>query len=327
MAVRLLRRGACIAFPTETVYGLGANGLDANAVAKIFAAKGRPANNPLILHIYDLAQAEQLWTELPETAKKLATLFWPGPLTLVYTAATVVPEIVRANLPTVALRIPDHEIALALLRAAKLPIAAPSANSSGKPSPTCAAHVWEDLQGKIPLILDGDAASCRIGVESTVLSLCGEVPTLLRPGAITREMIEAAIGEIRCSPALLQPLQAAEAAESPGLLHRHYAPNCRVKVIVGDAVRAAQRICELYEQANKRCHIAATEENAPLYAGKKYTVLGSRAKPETLCAKLFSLLREVDCDLLLMEGIEAEGTGLAYMNRVLRAAGFDVEYI
>ncbi|MCL2672589.1 MAG: L-threonylcarbamoyladenylate synthase [Clostridiales bacterium] len=324
-AAALLRAGECVAFPTETVYGLGANGLDEGAVAKIFAAKGRPNDNPLILHIHDFAQAEQLWTDIPETAKQLAAVFWPGPLTLIYTAAPCVPAIVRANLPTVALRMPDNEIALHMLRAAGLPIAAPSANSSGSPSPTSAAHVMDDLNGRIPLILDGGA--CHIGIESTILSLCTAPPTLLRPGAITREMIEAVIGEIGLSPALLSPLQQGETPQSPGQKHRHYAPNCKVKVISGEPSAVAARICELYEQSGQRCHIAATAENAPHYTGKQYTTLGSRGNPATLCANLFSLLRAADCDLLLMEGIDTSGAGLAYMNRVLRAAGFDGERV
>ena len=323
---KLIQAGELVAFPTETVYGLGANGLSGEAVAKIFAAKGRPADNPLIEHIAKKSDVRQLWSRMPKQAQILMDTFWPGPLTLVAPKSDIVPDEVTAGLNTVAVRLPQNKTARALIAKAGVPIAAPSANRSGKPSPTTAQHVLDDLGGRIPLIIDG--GPCKYGVESTVLSLVGE-PTILRPGAITREMLAALIGEVRVSESILNPMKAGEVAASPGMKYQHYAPNAEVVVVLGTPEQAAKRINTLFREAEaegKSVEIAATKQTKQFYRDKRNTVLGDRDEPETLCANLFSALREMDtrAELILAEGIPAEDEGLAYMNRLLRAAGFRV---
>ena len=325
----ILRSGGLVAFPTETVYGLGANGLDGAAVDRIFEAKGRPNDNPLILHVAEKADAFRLWAAEPPFARVLMDTFWPGPLTLIYYRSDIVPDQVTAGLDTVAVRLPDNEAARALIAAAGMPVAAPSANLSGKPSPTTAAHVLQDMDGRIPLVLDG--GPCRYGVESTVLSLVG-TPTILRPGAVTPEMLAAVLGEVALSPSILKPLAAGEKAASPGMKYKHYAPNAQVLVVVGEAQAAAARLSALYDEyaaAGQRVRIAATEEALPFYGHRRCALLGTRKDPTTLCSRLFALLRELDeeADVILAEGVGTEGTGLAFMNRLLRSAGFRVEYL
>ncbi|MDR0840123.1 MAG: threonylcarbamoyl-AMP synthase [Christensenellaceae bacterium] len=328
LAGQVLRAGGLVAFPTETVYGLGADGLNEEAVLRIFEAKGRPGDNPLILHVARKSDAKDLWTRVPEKARQLMDAFWPGPLTLVYDRAACVPDAVTAGLGTVAVRMPSHKTALALLRAAGVPVAAPSANLSGKPSPTTAAHVKRDLDGKIDVILDG--GPCEVGVESTVLSLLGQ-PTILRPGGITREMIEAVIGAVALSPAILSPLKEGEAAASPGMKYKHYAPQAEVRIAPPGSPRAiASSICAAYDvagRAGKRCVIFATEQTRGFYCNREYAIIGDRKNPSTLCANLFAALRSYDdgaADLILCEPLDESDMGLAYMNRLLRAAGFAV---
>lgn len=323
---KLIQAGELVAFPTETVYGLGADGLNGEAVAKIFAAKGRPADNPLILHIAKKSDVRRLWSRIPKQASILMDTFWPGPLTLVAPKSDLIPDEVTAGLDTVAVRLPQNKTARALIAKAGVPIAAPSANRSGRPSPTTAQHVLDDLGGRIPLILDG--GSCHYGVESTVLSLVSE-PTILRPGAITREMLSALIGEVRVSASILSPMKEDEIAASPGMKYQHYAPLAEVVVVLGAPQQAAKRINALYRAAEaegRSVEIAATEQTKQFYRGMRHIVLGDRNAPETLCANLFSALREMDsrAELILAEGIAAEDEGLAYMNRLLRAAGFVV---
>lgn len=323
---KLIQAGELVAFPTQTVYGLGANGLNGEAVAKIFAAKGRPADNPLIEHIAKKSDVRELWRRMPKQAQILMDTFWPGPLTLVGPKSDIVPEAVTAGLDTVAVRMPQNKTARALIAKAGVPIAAPSANRSGRPSPTTAQHVLDDMDGRIPLILDG--GPCKYGVESTVLSLVGE-PTILRPGAITREMLSALIGEVHVSESILKPMKDGEIAASPGMKYQHYAPNAAVVVVLGSPEQAAKRINMLYREAEaqgKIPEIAATEQTRSFFRGKRSLVLGDRNEQITLCANLFSALREMDTrsDYILAEGIPAEDEGLAYMNRLLRAAGFQV---
>jgi len=323
---RLIQEGELVAFPTETVYGLGADGLNGAAVAKIFIAKGRPSDNPIIEHVAKKSDVRQLWRRMPKQAQILMDTFWPGPLTLIAPKSDCVPDEVTAGLDTVAVRMPQNKTARALISKSGVPIAAPSANRSGRPSPTTAQHVLDDLNGRIPLILDG--GPCKYGVESTVLSLVGE-PTILRPGAITREMLAALIGEVHVSESILKPMKNGETAASPGMKYQHYAPNAEVIVVLGSPEQAAKRINALYRAAEaegKKPEIAATEQTNQYYKGKRHIVLGNRNEPETLCASLFSALREMDtrADLILAEGISAEDEGLAYMNRLLRAAGFHV---
>ncbi len=321
---QLLRSGELVAFPTETVYGLGANGLDANAVKKIFEAKGRPSDNPLILHVSRKNDVRKLWDTVPELARQLMDAFWPGPLTLVYTKSDIVPDIVTAGLDTVAVRMPEHKTARALIHAAGVPIAAPSANLSGRPSPTTAKHVLDDMRGKIPLILDGGA--CEYGLESTVLKI-GSPCTILRPGAVTQSMLEAIVGPIKLHKSLLQPLGSGEDAPSPGMKYKHYAPAAEVVVVTGKPERIAKRIAMLYESytfSGKTCVILATEQTQHFYRGKEYVIIGDRERPKSLCESLFSVLREqgAKADVLLCEEVPAEEAGLAFMNRLLRAAGF-----
>ena len=326
VAGRVIRSGGLVVFPTETVYGLGANGLDGEAVLRIFEAKGRPADNPLILHIAKKSDAKPLWRHVPDTARRLMDEFWPGPLTLIYLKSDIVPDEVTAGLDTVAVRMPEHRTALALIRAAGVPIAAPSANLSGKPSPTRIEHVLEDMDGRADVIIDG--GPCAVGVESTVLSLVG-APTILRPGGVTREMLEAVIGPVRVANAVLHPLGENETAASPGMKYRHYAPDCEVVVAEGSPRSAAAIINREYARAEldgKNCVIFATEQTKSYYKGKKYVIIGDRDMPGTLCASLFAALRDdsegVDC--IFAEAVPAEKQGLAYMNRLLRASGFTV---
>lgn len=329
IGAELIQNGELVAFPTETVYGLGANGLDGEAVNRIFEAKGRPNDNPLILHIAKKSDVKDLWAHVPKIANTLMDTFWPGPLTMIFNKADEVPYEVTAGLETVAIRMPSDKTARLLIQKAGVPIAAPSANRSGRPSPTTAKHVLDDMDGRIPLILDG--GPCRYGVESTVLSLVGE-PTILRPGAITREMLEAVIGPVRLAPSILEPLGAREVAASPGMKYKHYAPDADVHVVEGEPKAAAKRIRSLYyeyESEGKRVAILGTDQTMPSYRNLTAYSLGDRAEPETLCANLFTLLRDVgsENDVILAEGVDTRETGLAFMNRLLRAAGFQRETV
>ena len=325
----LIQNGELVAFPTETVYGLGANGMDGEAVNRIFEAKGRPTDNPLILHVAKKSDVKLLWAHVPKLANTLMDTFWPGPLTLIFNKADEVPYEVTAGLETVAVRMPSDRTARLLIQKSGVPIAAPSANRSGRPSPTTAQHVLADMDGRIPLILDG--GPCRYGVESTVLSLVGE-PTVLRPGAITREMLEAVIGPVRLAPSILNPLGEREVAASPGMKYKHYAPDAEVHVVEGEPKPAAKRIRALYyeyEAEGRTVAILGTEQTIASYRNLNAYSLGDREEPETLCANLFRLLRDVGahCDVILAEGIDTKETGLAFMNRLLRAAGFSRESV
>lgn len=325
-AGRVIRSGGLVAFPTETVYGLGANGLDGEAVERIFEAKGRPADNPLILHVAKKSDVKDLWRHVPDDAKRLMDAFWPGPLTLIFVKSDIVPDEVTAGLDTVAVRMPEHKTALALIRAAGVPIAAPSANLSGRPSPTTAEHVLQDMDGRIDVVLDGGA--CTVGVESTVLTLVGK-PTILRPGGITREMLEQVIGPVEVSPAVLRPLKEGEVAASPGMKHKHYAPDAEVIVAIGSSRRIASIICreyEIEEAMGKSCVVLGTEQTRSCYHGMNCDIIGDRDEPASLCRELFAALRRWSgkVDVIFAEGVEETDQGLAYMNRLLRAAGFTV---
>lgn len=324
LGASIIREGGLVAFPTETVYGLGANGLDGEAVNRIFEAKGRPNDNPLILHIAKKNELKKLWAHIPDRAYPLIDTFWPGPLTLIFHKADIVPYEVTAGLETVAVRMPSDKTARALISKAGVPIAAPSANRSGKPSPTTAAHVLEDMDGRIPLILDG--GPCQYGVESTVLTLTGE-PTILRPGAVTKEMLEAVIGPVRLAPSILKPLGEREVAASPGMKYKHYAPDAQVIVIDGtpeDTAKCALSLYYDYLEQGKRVEILASKQTYFRYRGVDATEIGDREHPVTMCANLFRELRDIGhtCDIILAEGIETSDEGLAYMNRLLRASGF-----
>ena len=326
-AAALIRAGELVAFPTETVYGLGADGLNREAVAKIFQAKGRPGDNPLILHISALDQiAPLIACELSPIAKKMADAFWPGPLTMIFPKSARVPENVSAGLSTVAIRFPAHPDAQRLIAAAETPIAAPSANRSGKPSPTNANHVFEDMDGRIPLILDG--GECFVGVESTVVDMTGPVPHILRPGGITAEQIAQVAGASEVDSAVMRPLAEGEKPRSPGMAHRHYAPNGQLTVFTGDSDRVIQRIQSEYDCAKangSRPLILSMEAHVASYGDRRIESLG--ADETAMAHRLFALLRDADhmeADVLFAEGVEAKGVGLAVMNRLGRAAAFHI---
>ena len=325
-AARLLRDGELVAFPTETVYGLGANAMDADAVRSIFAAKGRPADNPLIVHIHERGQLEPL-CEIPPRAEKLMEAFWPGPLTMLFPRKPAVPDVVTAGLPTVAIRMPSHPAAAALLKRCDLPIAAPSANRSGRPSPTTAAHVMEDMDGIIPLIVDG--GSCEVGLESTVLDLCHGAPCILRPGGITREMLEGALGErVELAGSILRPLQPGETALSPGMRYKHYAPKGTVTLVEGPEERVVKKLREMVREAReegKRACALCFSEHVEALADCDPHDLGPRMDEREIAHRLFDVLRELDeegMEAAFSEVVPPEGVGLAVMNRLGRAAAF-----
>ena len=323
---RIIKEGGLVVFPTETVYGLGANGLNSEAVLKIFAAKGRPADNPLILHIAKKSELKPLWSHVPDNARILADTFWPGPLTMIFNRSSIVPDEVTAGLDTVAVRMPLNKTARALINAAGVPIAAPSANLSGKPSPTTAEHVRQDMDGRVDLIIDG--GPCKYGLESTVVSLIGR-PTILRPGAVTKEMLEAVIGPVDVAHAVLSPLREGETAASPGMKYRHYAPDADVVVAEGREREIAAKICREYdarEAAGEDCIIFATKQTQPFYRGRNCVIIGDRTEPETLGASLFYSICEYggSDEFIFAEALPNDDMGLAYMNRLLRSAGFNI---
>lgn len=324
-ASKLLAEGQLVAFPTETVYGLGANALNAQAVLNIFAAKGRPADNPLIVHIWNREQLAGI-CEVPKIAEKLMDAFWPGPLTMLMPRKSTISDAVTAGLSTVAVRMPSHPVAAALLKQCNLPIAAPSANRSGKPSPTTAAHVLEDMQGIIPLIIDG--GSCDVGVESTVLDICNGTPCILRPGGVTKDMLEKVVGEVRVAGSVLRPLQAGEKALSPGMRYKHYSPDGQVTLVEGEEQQVVAALAKLYQHASAAGHrtsvMCFTEHMDALKDCHPHDI-GSRDKPEEVAHRLFDTLRRMDeekMEAIFSEVVPPEGMGLAVMNRLGRAAAF-----
>ncbi|MFH1774108.1 MAG: L-threonylcarbamoyladenylate synthase [Methanobacteriota archaeon] len=308
-AAGIIRRGGLVAFPTETVYGLGANALDVEAVEKIFEVKGRPLDNPVIVHIAKKEELKKLAKEVPEKAKILAERFWPGPLTLILKKSEVLPGVTTAGLDTVAIRMPDNKTALGLISASGVPIAAPSANISGRPSPTSAKHVMQDLKGKIDAVIDGGAAN--IGLESTVLDLTASVPAILRPGGVTFEELKRALGKVeKQSIPLGKP-------RSPGMKYRHYAP--KAELILLDAEKIPEIVRKL---SGKKIGILATRENARMYSGI-VEVVGSRKNLREVARNLFNALRKLDeegVDVIISENFEEKGIGLAIMNRLKKAA-------
>lgn len=321
LAADLFRRGEVVGFPTETVYGLGANALDADAVRRIFAAKERPADNPLIVHVAERSQLAGI-CEVTPMAEKLMEAFWPGPLTLLLPKTVKVPDVTTAGLPSVAVRCPSHPVAHALLAKCGLPIAAPSANRSGRPSPTTAAHVFEDMNGRIPLILDGGA--CQVGVESTVIDALGEEPVILRPGAVTQEMVAAVLGACAVDERVMRPLAEGEAAPSPGMKHRHYAPKAQMTVLVGDDDKVFRELCARYDAHENACILAHTDMLSKL-SGRRAFDLG--ATPEETAHLLFQRLREMDdlrVSYIVAQGWRGTQVELAVMNRMARAAAFDI---
>lgn len=323
-ASRLLQEGCLVAFPTETVYGLGADALNPRAVERIFQVKGRPPDNPLIIHLAGLDQAEQLAAEMPERARKLAENFWPGPLTLVLPKQDRVPAITTAGLSSVALRIPSHPLALKLIRASGLPIAAPSANISGRPSPTTAAHVMEDLAGYIEAVLDG--GPCAIGVESTVLSLLSRPPVLLRPGGITQEQLEETLKARVIDGTVYSPSNEEKGPLSPGLKYRHYATKAPLYLVEGQGEGQKKQLLGLYEGfvvQGRKVGMLVARESGDLFPRAVVEPLGSRDNPLSAAAQLFQALRRLDTrgvDVIVAEGLEDRDIGKAVMNRLRKAA-------
>ena len=303
-AADIIKNGGLVAFPTETVYGLGANALDEAACAKVYAVKGRPSDNPLIMHISDNMTLEGIVKNVSPEATKLMNAFWPGSLTIIF----------QSNVPrgtysdTVALRMPKNLMARLLIHLAEVPIAAPSANLSGRPSPTTAAHVLEDLGGKIDMILDG--GPCEVGLESTVIDCSGHTPTILRPGAVTREMIEKLIGSVD----LISEVAADEAPKSPGMKYRHYAPQAKLTIVTGETIKARAKLEELAKAAEgKKVKIMTVEDMG--------------GNHQAIAANLFDMLRRCDeegLEEVFVEAVDEEGLGVAIMNRLKKAASYNI---
>lgn len=321
-AAKFLQNGELVALPTETVYGLGANGLDPDAVAKIFITKGRPQDNPLILHIADPMQMDLFCKDIPESAYRLAENFWPGPLTMVLPAKDIVPKCTTAGLPTVAVRCPDCEITRRIIRQANVPVAAPSANISGKPSTTTAQHVYDDHQGKIPLIVDG--GPCRVGVESTIVDLTEVRPRLLRPGGITPELLLEVLGDLVIDKAVTAQIDKDAVVKAPGMKYRHYAPQCQVLIVSGSREKAAEYIKQHYQEGDR---VLCFEEELPLYENCEPLAYGKEADLESLSAGLFAALRILDDpEVKKVYARCPEGGGIAYavQNRLKKAAAFQI---
>ena len=321
-AAQIIKNGGLVAIPTETVYGLAADGLNPEAVAKIFQAKGRPQDNPLILHITGPEQIELFCHHVPEVAFRLAETFWPGPLTMVLPARDTVPKCTTAGLPTVAVRCPDSSITREIIRLAGCPIAAPSANISGKPSTTTAEHVLHDHNGKIDAIVDGGA--CRVGLESTIVDLTEERPRLLRPGGITPEQLIEVLGDLVVDKAVTAQLARDEVAKAPGMKYRHYAPDCQVVIVSGSREKAAAYIHAHYQAGDR---VLCFEEELPLYADCAPLAYGKEADASTLSAGLFAALRTLDDPSITRIYARCPvGGGIAYavQNRLKKAAAFQI---
>lgn len=327
-AAAFIRAGELVAFPTETVYGLGADALRPEASAKIYEAKGRPSDNPLIVHIADFGQLAQIAGELPPLAKILADAFWPGPLTMVVWKNERVPLETTGGLSTVAVRMPDHPVALRLIEESGCMIAAPSANISGRPSPTEAGHVALDMDGKIPLILDGGAVG--IGIESTIIDLTEETPLILRPGYITKEMLERALGqEARTDPAITGVGDCGR-PKAPGMRYKHYAPKAELVLVEGESeavVAHINRLSKEHMAAGQRVGVIATDETLAAYTSNDAVSIGARADEDAIARQLYRILREFDArsvDIIYSESFATPRIGQAIMNRLLKAAGHQV---
>ena len=335
-ACDLIRAGELVAFPTETVYGLGADALHPEASKKIYAAKGRPSDNPLIVHISKFEDLVSIAREVPPQAKKLADAFWPGPLTMIFPKSDIVPYGTTGGLDTVAIRMPSDPIANRMIALAGIPIAAPSANTSGRPSPTTAEHVYQDMNGKIEMILDGGAVG--IGVESTIVDVSGPVPMLLRPGAITIEMLRETVGQVEIDPAIQGPMAANVKPKAPGMKYRHYAPkaelvlveekNPETKEVISDRViEEINLLAKSRLDQGQKVGIICTEETRDCYPQGMVRSLGFRSRPETIAHNLFAVLREFDdlgVDYIYSESFPKDHLGQAIMNRLTKAAGYHI---
>lgn len=320
LAAEIIKSGELVAIPTETVYGLGADGLNPKAVAKIFAAKGRPQDNPLILHVAEPADMEKFCHSIPESAYVLAEKFWPGPLTMVLPAQDCVPKCTTAGLPTVAVRCPDNAVTREIIRLAGVPIAAPSANLSGKPSTTNAQHVLHDHDGNIAAIVDG--GPCRVGVESTIIDLSDDRPRLLRPGGITLEALQEVLGDIIIDKAVTGSIEKDTVVKAPGMKYRHYAPECSVIIVDGSTEAAARYIGEHFQPGNR---VLCFEEELTAFDSFAPIAYGKETDADSLMAGLFAALRELDdpaIGTVFARCPTGSGKALAVQNRLLKAAGF-----
>lgn len=328
-AIEILRAGGLVAFPTETVYGLGADALDEKAAKKIYEAKGRPSDNPLIVHIADVKALEDLAVDIPEAAYALAEAYWPGPLTMILKKSKKVPYGTTGGMDTVAIRMPSHPLARKLIAESGLYIAAPSANSSGKPSPTLAKHVVHDLSGRIDMVLDGGKAV--LGLESTIVDLSTERPCILRPGYITKSMLEDVIGPVDYDKVvLMKEADASVKPKAPGMKYKHYAPAGDVTIYEGETDLVVQRINEEAKKAEKEgktVGIIATEETMQQYETGTVKSVGTRKDDETIASSLYAVLREFDQDqtqVILSESFYDEQLGQAIMNRLVKASGYKI---
>ncbi|WP_461207572.1 L-threonylcarbamoyladenylate synthase [Clostridium sp. DL1XJH146] len=326
-ASTVIKNGGIVVFPTETVYGLGANALDEIAVKKIFEAKGRPQDNPLIIHVCD-KNIDKFVLNIPNVAKILIDNFWPGPLTIILQKSERVPYTTSAGLETVGVRMPSNNIARELIKGAKVPIAAPSANISGRPSPTNVERCIEDLNGKVEYILGGEIS--KFGLESTIIDCTVDPPCVLRPGAITLDMLHKFDDRIYIDPAIMEKLGDSVKPKAPGMKYRHYAPKAPLKIVLGSqdrVVEAINRMTKEYSNDKIKVGVLATDETIDLYEEVIVKSLGSKASLNDIGQNLFELLRsfdEEDVEIILSEGFEEEGIGLAIMNRLKKAAGFDI---
>ena len=327
-AAQIIKKGGLVAFPTETVYGLGGDAFDADAARKIYAAKGRPSDNPLIVHIAHVEELKDLSDNIPKMAYRVADKFWPGPLTMIVQKNDRVPSTVTGGLDTVAVRLPSNETARRFIELSGTYIAAPSANLSGRPSPTKASHVTEDLAGRIDMIIDG--GDIEIGLESTIVDLTGEVPVILRPGYVTFEMLEETVGKVRLDKALMTGVKGNVKPKAPGMKYRHYAPKAELTIIEGSPEKTVARIEELVKEAERKgqkAGIMLSEENFDKICSDYKLCLGSSSDENEIARNLFACLRkfdDMDIDVIFSEGFSEEGIGQAIMNRLLKAAGHKI---
>lgn len=327
-AGQVLKTGGLVAIPTETVYGLGGDALDARASEKIYAAKGRPSDNPLIVHIADTSALDELCDRVPAAAYKLADAFWPGPLTMIVPKSEKVPYETTGGLDTVAVRFPSHPAAQAIIKASETYVAAPSANTSGRPSPTTAAHVFEDMNGRIEMIIDGGQVG--IGIESTIVDLTGDIPMILRPGYITKAMLEAVLGNVSVDPAIFTSLSDGAAPKAPGMKYKHYAPKGDLTIVEGESKAVVQRINNLVTKRKAegaRTAVIATDETRSDYCCDIVESIGTRSDEQTIAHNLYDILRRMDeygVDYIYSESFSEGLLGQAIMNRLLKAAGHQV---
>lgn len=320
-AGEIIRSGGTVIFPTETVYGLGANALDDEAVKKIFIAKGRPSDNPLIVHVSSFEDIYDYVKEVTDNAKKLAEAYWPGPMTLILKKKNIIPDNVSAGLDTVGIRVPGDKAARDFLESCSVPVAAPSANLSGSPSPTTSKHVIEDMMGRVDAIIQGKDS--LVGVESTVIDVTGEVPVILRPGGVTPQMVKDVCGEVIIDKGV-NGVTDSEKPRSPGMKYRHYAPKAQVILVYDDKFDVmVSKMLEVVKENDEKVIVLCSEQSKSFFDKLNFMVVGDREKPETFAHSLFDCFRKCDelgYKVIILEGISDDGIGLAVMNRAIRAA-------